>query len=64
MISGIKLFKCTECGKHFFAPNIEWRATVMSTPCKCPRCGSIRTRPWFGSSEAYKEIWEEMEKTK
>ena len=62
MFRGITLFKCTECGKHFSAPDIEWRATVMSAPCKCPQCGSIRTLPSGGNSKLYEHIWEMMEK--
>ena len=45
MIKGFTLFKCTECGKRFFAPDIELGATCLSTPMKCPKCGSNRTRP-------------------
>ena len=75
MFRGIKIFKCTKCGNTFSAPDIEWMATSFSVPQKCPKCGSIRTRPggnsaWldriFGSSDddgVYKKIWDDMEKT-
>jgi len=64
MIKGFALFKCTECGKRFFAPDIELGATCLSTPMKCPKCGSNRTRPSRlvgGSDNTYKKIWEEKE---
>ena len=64
MIHGITLFKCTECGKHFMALDIEWNATALSTPQKCPKCSSMRTRPsrlFGGSDSAYKDIWDKIE---
>lgn len=66
MVRGITLMKCTECGKRFKAPDIEWHATIYSAPCKCPKCGSIRTRPShlvdpFVSTKSYEKIWEQME---
>ena len=45
MFKGMTLFKCTQCGKHFKAPDIEYCATTFSMPQPCPKCGSIRTRP-------------------
>lgn len=64
MFRGMTLFKCTECGKHFMAADIELGATTLSAPQRCPRCGSMRTRPsrlFGGSDSAYKEIWNRME---
>lgn len=43
MLRGITLFKCTECGKHFIAPDIELGATALSAPQKCPKCGDAHT---------------------
>ena len=65
MVKGKTLFKCTKCGKHFMAPDIEYGATSLSTPQKCPECGSMRTRPSLivgGSDSAYKDIWDKIEK--
>ena len=66
MFRGITLFKCTQCGKRFIGLDIELAATVYSMPLKCPKCGSIRTRPsrlfGGGSSSIYEKIWEDMEK--
>jgi NAD-dependent SIR2 family protein deacetylase len=66
MFKGMTLFKCTQCGKHFKAPDIEYCATTFSMPQPCPKCGSIRTRPvsLFGkvTEEVYRGIWERMEK--
>ena len=58
--------KCTECGKRFLAPDIELCATAFSQPCKCPKCGSIRTRPShlvspFVSNKFYEGVWKQME---
>ena len=39
------IFKCTQCGAKFEDADIEYYATVYSVPQKCPKCGSIRTRP-------------------
>ena len=66
MVRGITLMKCTECGKRFLAPDVELSATVYSQPCKCPKCGSIRTRPSrlvrpFTSNKFYEKVWEQME---
>lgn len=46
------------------ALDIEWNVTAISAPQKCPKCGSMRTRPsqlFGGSDSAYKEIWDKME---
>ena len=62
MIRGTTLFICTKCKKIFWAPDVEYGATVYSMPMPCKRCGSIRTMPllmphyWF-----YKGIWKSME---
>lgn len=65
MLRGVTTFRCTQCGAKFPAPDIEYMATVYSTPQKCPKCGSWRTRPvsLLGKlkEEAYREIWERME---
>lgn len=66
MIRGKTLFKCTNCGHFFLAIDIEYMATVFSTPQPCPKCQSIRTRPTgsFGLmlQIVYKKIWKELEK--
>ncbi len=69
MLRGITLFKCTQCGKRFIGPDMELIATVYSAPCKCPQCGSFRTRPSrlvnpFVSTSLYNKVWEEMETKK
>ena len=65
MLRGMTLFKCTECGKRFIAPDVEYMATTLSMPQPCPKCKSFRTRPSRlvgGSNSQYKVIWEKMEK--
>lgn len=32
MLRGTTLFKCTECGKRFMAPDVEYMATTLSMP--------------------------------
>lgn len=68
MLRGITTFKCTQCGHTFKAPDFEYMAMVYSTPQKCPKCGSIRTRPagLFGklTEGVYRRIWKRMEKEK
>lgn len=66
MQRGTILFKCTECGNHFKAPDIEWMATTMSVPQRCPECHSIKTRPSrlvsiLSTDAMYEKIWKEME---
>jgi len=61
MFRGITLLKCTECGKRFLAPDIELCASTMSQPCKCPKCGSTKTRQSrlvspFVSDKTYKNV--------
>lgn len=67
MVRGITTFKCTLCGEKFRAMDIEYAATVYSLPQKCPKCGSIRTRPagLFGklSEAVYRHIWNRMEES-
>ena len=66
MIRGKKKFKCDDCGHVFEALEIEWQATVYSQPMPCPKCGSRHTMPksllYFMEKEAYRKIWEEMER--
>lgn len=67
MLRGLTLFKCTECGNRFMAPDFEYGATTLSAPQMCPKCGSMHTRPSRlvgGSDDAYKNIWEKLEKEK
>lgn len=63
MIRGKLLFYCSKCRKRFIGIDIEWSATVFSTPLKYPQCGSWHTRPWSPlpakiANREYKDIWE------
>lgn len=66
LIRGKIIFKCTNCGHKFSAMDIEYMASVFSTPQICPKCKSIRTRPaglvGLLSQNVYKKIWDSMEK--
>lgn len=65
MLRGVTTFKCTQCGHTFKAPDIEYMATVYSMPQKCPKCGSVRTRPasLLGKLQEgmYRNIWKKIE---
>ena len=65
MMRGTTLFICTECGHKFKAADIEYLATSLSVPQKCPHCNGIRTRPVsiIGKmmDKKYEPIWEQME---
>jgi DNA-directed RNA polymerase subunit RPC12/RpoP len=68
MIRGKKIFICRDCGDSFEHLDIEWRATSLSQPAKCPQCGSYRTRPRVAidfvakqiADLPYKNVWREM----
>lgn len=61
MISGNITFKCDECKHRFRGPRIEYMATALSYPLKCPYCGSYHTLPWslfdYSVKRIYKKIW-------
>lgn len=62
MQRGTILFKCTECG----TPDIEYAASTLSVPQRCPECHSFRTRPSRLSSitscdAVYEKIWQEID---
>ena len=66
MVRGVTLMKCTECKKRFWGLDIEFGASALSQPLRCPKCGSVRTRPSrllspFTSDATYKIIWDRME---
>ena len=63
MYRGLTTFDCTNCGHTFKSHDIEYRATALSVPQRCPKCGSVRTMPMLGigSENIYKRIWEEIE---
>ena len=66
MLRGMTVFKCTQCGEKFKAPDVEYMASALSMPQACPRCGSLRTRPagLLGrlADGTYRKVWAEMEK--
>ena len=66
MLRGMTLFKCTQCGEKFKAPDVEYMASALSMPQPCPKCGSLQTRPagLLGrlSEGAYRKVWARMEK--
>lgn len=64
MFRGMTTFVCDNCGHRFKGMDIEWNATILTQPQKCPECGSWHTRPssLFGFNKSvYKEIWKQMD---
>lgn len=64
MFRGMTNFVCDNCGHKFKGMDIEWRATVLSQPMKCPNCGSYHTYPnsFLGlNKSAYRNIWKKMD---
>lgn len=65
MIRGTKTFVCDDCGHKFKGMDIEWCATALSQPMKCPNCGSYHTCPdsFLGLNKIiYRNIWKQMDK--
>lgn len=44
MLRGFYKYVCADCGHEFIGADIEWQATALSQPVKCPKCGSYHTR--------------------
>lgn len=65
MYRGLTTFKCTNCGHTFKSHDIEYRATALTVPQRCPKCGSVRTMPIYDEEglfkDTYKRLWEEIE---
>ena len=61
MYRGLTIFTCANCGHQFKSHDIEYCASSLSVPQRCPKCGSIRTLPFCGSETAYEIIWQAME---
>ena len=64
MFRGMKTFVCDNCGHKFEGMDIEWRATFLSQPMKCPNCGSYHTCPgsFLGlNKRIYRNIWKQMD---
>ena len=64
MIRGTKTFVCDDCGHKLKGMDIEWCATALSQPMKCPNCGSYHTCPdsFLGLNKIiYRNIWKQMD---
>ena len=57
MFRGMTNFVCDNCGHKFKGMDIEWCATVLSQPMKCPNCGSYHTCP----NRLDRSIWKQMD---
>ena len=64
MFRGMTTFVCDNCGHKFKGMDIELSATILSSPQKCPKCGSYHTMPssiFSFNKSVYKEIWKQMD---
>ena len=67
MLRGTTTFVCDDCGYKFKGLDVEWCATVMSAPVRCPKCGGYHTAP-AGSDgilkSIYRKIWKSSDEIK
>lgn len=66
MLRGMTTFVCDNCGHKFKAMDIEWQATALSQPMRCPQCGSWHTLPssLFGLNKSvYRQIWKQRDES-
>ena len=64
MLRGRTLFVCDECSNHFSGLDIEYQATVLSAPVRCPKCQSWHTMPFLSQitqKHIYREIWKDID---
>lgn len=64
MFRGMTNFVCDNCGHKFKGMDIEWNATALSQPLRCPKCGSYHTCPnsFLGLNKIiYRNIWKQMD---
>lgn len=68
MLRGTTRFVCDKCGNKFIEKDMEFMATTLSIPMKCPKCGSFHTMPSgllrIIQKPIYRKIWENMDKNK
>ena len=67
MFRDTSIFICDNCEHIFKALDIEYNCMALSTPQKCPKCGSYHTMPVndldFPGKTIYEGIWEKQDKT-
>lgn len=69
MFRGMTIFVCDNCGYRFKGPDLEFMATVYSTPQRCSKCGSWHTFPGglgktflsYFHNRAYRSIWRSLD---
>lgn len=61
MLRGIRIFRCGKCKKIFWGFDTEWHAMVLLAPLKCPKCGSMHTKPLFEGKGIYEVIWKDLD---
>lgn len=66
MLRGTTKFVCDNCGNKFVSLDVEYMATTLSAPIKCPQCGSYHTMPGGIFSRLqkplYVKIWNTIDK--
>lgn len=66
MLRGTTIFKCENCKRKFKGLDIEYNCTNLTTPQKCPYCGSFHTMPNENENfyhSLYETIWKRMDES-
>lgn len=66
MLRGITIFFCDNCRKRFKGLDMEYRCTILTSPQRCPYCGSYHTLPRKSvgfQDSLYAKIWKNMDES-
>lgn len=66
MLRGITIFFCDNCRKRFKGLDMEYRYTILTSPQRCPYCGSYHTLPRNSvgfQDSLYATIWKNMDES-
>lgn len=66
MLRGITIFFCDNCRKRFKGLDMEYRCTYLTSPQRCPYCGSYHTLPRNSvgfQDSLYATIWKNMDES-
>lgn len=66
MLRGITIFFCDNCRKRFKGLDMEYRCTILTSPQRCPYCGSYHTLPRNSvgfQDSLYATIWKNMDES-
>lgn len=66
MLRGVTIFFCDNCRKRFKGLDMEYRCTILTSPQRCPYCGSYHTLPRNSvgfQDSLYATIWKNMDES-